>query len=188
MMANAAAPSRRRGRPAKPAEARKRNNLTMRLRDETKAALEREAARHQRSVSEEIEAIVEQALRESKESQAEGLGMLLTRIAGDVGGYAGFSATGSLEGASNWLSNPYAFDQVARGIKLALEALRPKGGAEVPSLVAQMGDEFARGIGEGFARGALDALRRPDSGGELGHWARRVRDRLGPLATSRVRV
>lgn len=46
---------RRIGRPSLPAAERKRNNVTMRLRDETKARLEADARRNQRSLSEEIE-------------------------------------------------------------------------------------------------------------------------------------
>ena len=56
----AADAKRGRGRPPKPAESRKRNNVTLRVRDETKALLERDAAQHQRSLSEEIEARIEQ--------------------------------------------------------------------------------------------------------------------------------
>lgn len=46
---------RARGRPRIEPSERRRNNVTMRLRDETKARLERDARDNQRSLSEEIE-------------------------------------------------------------------------------------------------------------------------------------
>ena len=51
-----------RGRPRKLPEFRKRNFVTLRLRDETKAALMRAAEANQRSLSEELEARIETAL------------------------------------------------------------------------------------------------------------------------------
>jgi TraY domain len=51
-----------RGRPRKPGQSRKRNFVTLRLRDETKAALMRAAEANQRSLSEELEARIETAL------------------------------------------------------------------------------------------------------------------------------
>ena len=46
---------RSRGRPRVPDETRKRNNVTIRMRDELKAKVEQSAAGQQRSISEEIE-------------------------------------------------------------------------------------------------------------------------------------
>jgi hypothetical protein len=46
---------RSRGRPRVPDKARKRNNVTIRMRDELKSKVEQNAAAHQRSISEEIE-------------------------------------------------------------------------------------------------------------------------------------
>src|SRR4051794_14236950 len=53
---------RRRGGQVKAPSERKRNNLTFRARDRLKAALEAEAALNGRSLSEEIEARLEQSL------------------------------------------------------------------------------------------------------------------------------
>ena len=46
---------RSRGRPRVPDQTRKRNNVTIRMRDELKAKVEQSAAKQQRSISEEIE-------------------------------------------------------------------------------------------------------------------------------------
>ena len=54
---------RPRGRPPQPEGVRRRSNLTLRVRDETKAALERNAAANGRSLSEEAETLLDQALR-----------------------------------------------------------------------------------------------------------------------------
>ena len=45
---------RSRGRPRVPDKARKKNNVTIRMRDELKLKVEQNAAAHQRSISEEI--------------------------------------------------------------------------------------------------------------------------------------
>lgn len=46
---------RPRGRPQVPDEAKKRNNVTIRMRDELKSKIQQAAAEHGRSISEEIE-------------------------------------------------------------------------------------------------------------------------------------
>src|SRR3954453_22863082 len=54
---------RKRGRPALPEKERRRSNLTLRIRGETRQALEVRAATNGRSLSEETEAIIEHALQ-----------------------------------------------------------------------------------------------------------------------------
>jgi hypothetical protein len=53
-----------RGRPRVPDETRKRNNVTIRMRDELKAKVEQRAAGQQRSISEEIERRLEGSFAE----------------------------------------------------------------------------------------------------------------------------
>src|SRR5690349_5265821 len=92
---------RNRGRPPMPAESRKRNNLTMRLRDETRAALEERAAANGRSLSEEIEVRLEQSFDPALGGAR--TAALLRSLAAIV----------ELEGyGDEWLDDRYAFNEV----------------------------------------------------------------------------
>ena len=101
------------GRPAMPPEDRKRNNMTMRLRDTTRAALERAAAKSGRSTSEEIEYRVEQSLAWDGEIMfLEARQLLARKLLGTwvVGGArAVVRALLSLEKQSS-LEDPYTFE------------------------------------------------------------------------------
>src|SRR5437867_726083 len=111
-------PVRKVGRPAKPARERKRNNLTLRIRDKLRDDLARAAESNQRSLSEETEARLERSFdrqdlfeRFAEELGGKGLYGLIKIVAAAMG-EAGRSA-GSLAGIPDdaWPSNPYAFDQ-----------------------------------------------------------------------------
>ena len=60
--------TKKRGRPPVAPELRKRNNVTIRLRDQLKASLESDAQENGRSLSEEIEARLERSLEEQREA------------------------------------------------------------------------------------------------------------------------
>jgi hypothetical protein len=102
---------RARGRPRKPDAERKRGSFAMRIRDEMKAALSRRAVENQRSISEEGEALLEQALQApavldqafdlTYGPQVSGLILLLARVIRDTGSSAGFTTTYTLDGAAN---------------------------------------------------------------------------------------
>jgi len=100
--------------------------------------------------------------------------MLIGRVMKDAGTLAGFSAERNLAGVNDWMSSPYAFDQAVRAALLALEGLRPDGDPRPPK-----GGDDAAVLGERLAQAALLAVGNPESGGELGEWARPVRERIG---------
>jgi hypothetical protein len=163
--------------------------------------LEKAAASNHRSLSEEIEARLELSLRDEGlldqaldlklGQQAAGLVLALIRVIENTGSYSGFHSTRTLDGAKNWLGNPYAYSQVVNGVLAVLEGLRPEGDPETgePKL-REPGDPdrsavFAH-LGRGFANGVLEALANPERGGEIGDWAVPVRARLGPEVAKRI--
>src|ERR1039458_9169921 len=134
-MENPEAHKRPRGRPAQPEGVRRRRNLTLRIRAETKAALERDAAANGRSLSEEAEmrldhsfraeGMLDQVLDLALGRQVAGLTLLLARVMRDTGTLAGFMTKYTLGSASGWLADPDALDLIFRAIAAALDALRP---------------------------------------------------------------
>lgn len=117
--------SKRRGRPPKKASERKRNNVTTRLRDETKRALEVEAEKAGHSLSEEIEfrldqsfsderARTERLYREAGGSHNYALGKLIVELAHIIEIVAG----------AGWTDDNYVFDHLMAGIKEAMSRLR----------------------------------------------------------------
>src|SRR6476646_6143607 len=107
---------RPRGRPPQPEGVRRRSNLTLRIRDETKAALERNAADNGRSLSEEAETLLDQALRSPQlleqafdlalDRPGAGLLMALVRVIRDVARGAAFVTT-NRESGDDWFNSPY---------------------------------------------------------------------------------
>jgi plasmid stability protein len=193
-------PKRARGRPPAPEAERRGENLTLRVRSETKEALEQRAARSGRSLSAEAEfwlgqallseGILDQALDLAFGQQTAGLLLLLAKVMDDTGAHAGFKATHTLEGSRNWLSNPYAFDQVMRGVTSVMEVLRPKGAIVAPP-GGKAGD-FDIGLanatmGEGFAATWLGATAGEEIGADLAAWGAQIRNRLGPEVLKLIR-
>jgi hypothetical protein len=135
-----ATPSRRpRGRPPVPAETRKRNNVTIRMRDELKAKVEQSADAHQRSISQEIERHLERSFDQDQRLEdvfgsADLFGLL--RVVGaamDVAGKsAAFMATRSPEASRGWIDHPDAYDQALQAAVDVLQRLRPPGKVELP--------------------------------------------------------
>jgi hypothetical protein len=95
----------------------------------------------------------------------------------NTGRTCGFIATGQARGATDWYDNPYAFDQAVIAATTILEAFRPKGSIEVPTVhqaFATAGEGFANGLLEQVARGAArtgDDIQTIES----------IKEELGPL-------
>jgi len=202
-------PKRGRGRPAAPEGKRRDENLTLRVRAEVKEALERQATKSGRSLSAEAgvwmeqallsEGVIDQALDLAFGRQVAGLVLLLARVVRDAGAHAAFMATSTMDGAANWLSNPYAVAQVSTAVAAVFEAIQPEGDAappQVPGLAPGNPalKEILETLGRRCADGVLGAIAgrvstRPGSAndGELGRWAAPVRERLGPGIVERIK-
>ncbi len=172
------------------------------MRDETKVALERSASAKGRSISEEVEALIEQgmqarglldqALDLAFGRRAAGLVLTVLQVIDDIGSHAGFASVRTLEGAKDWLNNPYAYDQVVEGVVLVLESMRPEGPAEIGRRMGKFFgldlDGVFEHLGQHFASGILEALSNPERGGGIGDWAKPVRERLGAELSERIRT
>jgi len=194
---------RRRGRPPAPKAEQRSDRITLAIRPDIREALERRAAKSGRSISAETETWLGQALfSEGMIDQAFDLGfgyqgagllLLIGHVMRETGSSAGFLTKFTLEGAGNWLGNPYAFDQVVRGINEALEKIRPDGEIEPPSIGALPGSDFDLNafyrdhLGAGFARGVLAAVIGQPRTADSAHIGKQIAERLGPAAVERLR-
>jgi len=191
---------RGRGRPPAPEAERRRSNLTLRVRSETRSALERAAAENARSLSEEAELRLDYSVRAEQGAEQlldfaygrplSGLLLLLARVLREAGSNAGFATSYSLAGANAWMDNPYAYDQGARAVTAILEALRPPGEVTPPkfqggpALLSKVYEQ----LGSGFASAALLAVAGEDLTQDLGVWGERVRQRLSPSTVERIKA
>jgi plasmid stability protein len=189
---------RPRGRPPQPEGVRRRSNLTLRVRDETKAALERNAAANGRSLSEEAETLLDQALRSPQlldqafdlalGQAPAGLVLLIVRAMQIVGSEAGIVATGHFV-ADGWLAAPYVFGQVVAALEAIIEAPRPEGDASPPNAPLGAGRDWNRRVatlGRATAQRLLADVVGTD-GGAMSQWHAGIRERLGPQIVERIK-
>ncbi len=177
------ADSRKPGRKPRMASQGRRASLGLKVTPEIKNRLDAAAKLNGRTQSQEAEARLEnsflnettfwQVLELLYGKRVAGILTLLGRVLIDVGPVVAYQKTGDYAASVNWASNAAAFDQAAKGIATVLDSLRPEGDAAPPP--------GADRIGEFLARGALVAVKDREAGGELGDWARPVRERLGEI-------
>ena len=129
-------------RSAAPA-ARPRGNVTLRLRDEVRAAIQKEADARGRSLSEEIETRLERSLLD-QQIAIDALDLVygqrlndvlisLGRIMKAIVEYSPFY----LQAPSHlsWIDYPWKFDHVVRAVNFFFERLRPAGAIEQPPAI-----------------------------------------------------
>ena len=147
--------------------------LKVRMREPLRAQLEQAAKGTGHSMNAEIlerldrsferQDLAVEVLTATYGRQLTGLLTALGRTMKDTGAHAGFILTRTPEGASNWLGNPYAFDQAAKAVETIIEAFRPSGEIVAPGEVDFDNDElnavFAD-LGEAFiiVRAAVEAI------------------------------
>jgi hypothetical protein len=185
--------TRPRGRPPKPPAERKRGIIALRVRDATKERLTAQATANQRSISEEAEMLIETAMsqRATFDQQLElALGREAASLAMLLGLVAGW--IGPQSGERHWLSDPYGFEQVKRGLEVVLAAVRPPGEVVEPpaptgpfaGLAIRSHPAFRADLGRMLAEGAIVQLAGDDRLGVFGDWHDRLREWLAgtPLA------
>lgn len=196
---------RGRGRPPKPEAERKRNNVTVRLRDATRAALEKWAKENQRSLSEEIETRLERSALDQGQLAAAmeatygrwlaGLLQVIGAAAQDAGRTAGLMSTMSaaispagtnwqagVEGFHTWQTNPFGFNEAAVAISAVVEEFRPADAVVAPpgDLTASSGEPSNIGVvGKGMAIRRIVAINQYDPESADGAWAKPIREQLG---------
>lgn len=171
------------GRPKLPAAERRRNFISMRLRDDTKARLEDSARRNQRSLSEEIEAKLETALS-IETGINEGLSLKygpaaagLLRLMGEAMMEAGFhvahQTTQRTERLRDWPLNPAAFEAAKQASVAVLDSVAPAYTAS---------DAEQAGVwGRSMAKAVLSLLKDPTGAPLYEKDNREIAEMLGPL-------
>lgn len=198
----------RRGRPNKPATPGRRSALGLRVTAQIKELLDSRARQSGRTQSQEAELLIElssraeqrldQALELVYGQQLAGLLTLLGHAMREVGRVAGFMSTQTLEGAENWISDSYAFDQAVQAAEVILKATRPEGDRDPPPYLPKgrpFGpggadlDEVNRNFGIGIAGPYLVAVADPELAlhAELKRIGTEVREKLGPDVAERIR-
>jgi hypothetical protein len=179
-------------------QARKRNLVAVRVRDELKTMLETAAQTSQRSLSEEAERRLEESITVAETSHrafdlafgrdTTALLLVLAKVMKTTGEHAAFAVTHSLDGGSKWLSEPYAYEQVAQAVSAVLEMLRPEGEILAPTMKG--GPPEIAGLyeylGVGFARGIVSQVAEQGLVGR-DEWALPVRARLGKDLLERLK-
>jgi hypothetical protein len=173
----------------------KRYPLNMRTTFELRRELEAAANASGRSLAQEAELRIERSFRDQRfifeileavyGRGAAGILSVIGHVMKIAGRNVGFAATQTLEGAEHWWNDPYAYDQVVRGINRILREAAPDGKIELPAAARIKGgppdlnfEAQYENMGEGFALGILNDIvsERPISAGneEIAIQARRL--------------
>jgi hypothetical protein len=158
------APSR--GRPRLEEAERRRHTISVRLRDDARAELEKAAAASGVKLSRQAEEVIEQSFdrgaRLTSDLAAEfgpelaAILLLIGEAMKDTGTQCAFMSTRTVEGAANWVRDPFGFDEAARAANEVIESRRPKGKVALSKLAQNFKKELGgQSIGEAFARGII---------------------------------
>lgn len=164
----------RTGRPTKAPAPGTRVSLGLKVTPSIKSRLDSSAKENGRTQSQEAEARLERSfanqellsdvLESTFGKPGAGLLLLIGRYMKMVGPAAGFASDMTLEGSTDWMNNPYAFKQFAKGLDLLICHLTPPG-AEWQAPNVQAGDfnirEIHENLGVGFAQTLINAITRP---------------------------
>jgi hypothetical protein len=147
-----AANRRPRGRPRVQDAARKRNNVTIRMRDGLKSKVEQSAVAQQRSISEEIETRLERSFEQEDHVGGSEMQAIISRVTAAFlhGGRLGAISRGHPEwGPDRWMQ-----DELARKVAIAAAVDELRG---VETISAAMTDRqgVERVLTAMIARGAL---------------------------------
>ncbi len=163
--------------------------IKFRIRSELKTQLEQAASDRGASLNAEIIERLQRSLQakrhwETMENpQANAIIELLANVIYATGQNAGTFAEMSPAGGASWWSNPYAFDQVVEGVKIALENMRPIGELRLPS---RGYSSLYKNIGKIVAEGILSEVLSADDPAsgilpERAERARRLKGGLGEI-------
>lgn len=112
--------------------------IKFRVPDSLRAQLEQAAAERGASLNAEITERLQRSLGAKRHwetmdnPQANAIIELLANVIYATGQNAGTFAAMSAAGGASWWSDPYAYDQVAQAVRIALEQMRPPGEIALP--------------------------------------------------------
>lgn len=185
----------KRRRPGRPPVERRRIPMAMRITPELRDQLVARAEAKGRSITQEMELLLEQALSTEEMlggKDAFGLLMIIGRVMRETGAFAGVFAGSAPEGANRWLLNPYAYDQAVKAAIAVFEAMRPPGEIKAPALLSGVAGSFnfdlmRDHLGEMAANTALGSVAGEEISAANIEWAKSVTPRLPPEAIDTVR-
>ena len=175
------------GRPGRKPNEGERVGLSLRVTPETKRTLDAAAEKAGRSLSQEAEYRLERSFQNEQllpqlldmayGRQLAGLLIALGRSMRDAGWFVGMQSNEPFSGWGDWFSSPVAYGAAVVAAKEVLHGFGSED--DLDAEVVRLGRELAARI--------LEALRNPGPGGEIGDWAKPVRELLGPAA-ERIRA
>ncbi len=176
---------------ASPRIAGERVSLGLRVTKEIKAKLDQAAQSSGRSQSQEAEFRLEHTFNEEKTvldaldlgygRQWTGLLLTLAKTGQFTGTRAVFLSQWNGEGCEDWLSDPYAYDQVVRAINFVLETFRPPGKPTTPPDTIGLPPNSYLHLGVGYAKKVLIALVKPNETQAQNSVTQSIRNRLANL-------
>lgn len=182
------------GRPRLPGE---RLPLGLRVTREAKRKLDLAATASGRSQSQEAELRLEHTFNEERAvldvldlaygRRWTGLLLALAHVGQLTGTRGVFVSRWNIEGCEDWLSDPYAYDQMVRAVNFILEAFRPKDTIVMPHELFGLPAAAFERVGEGFAHNMLAAVIGSDGKDANDPVVQSIRRRLGDL-TGNVRI
>jgi hypothetical protein len=187
------------GRPPLKAVNRRKHTLSVRVREKLRRQLEQSAEEEGRTLSQEVEFRVEQSFDRTElvfdsmklayGAELAGLLMLIGRAMSGAGRTSGLKGNTVQFTGTEWLADPFAYEQALNAAVAVLKGLRPPGRA-----VAAGGDaKFAETMkvfmrtsnsnswGESYGKSVLDVLRGKESVVRATDWIERVKELLGPV-------
>lgn len=183
-------------------ERKNRVPLSVRISPDLRDQMEKAAQQFERSLTQETELRLQLSFAADRHltdaldlafgPQLSALLLLIGRVMNTTGRSAGFSATNTLEGAEDWISNGYAYDQAVEAANAILEAARPEGDATPPAAgVSLLGLDLAevhRNLGLGIAGPYLAAVADPESAisADLKRIGDETREKLGDVVSDRI--
>lgn len=197
---------RRRGRPTTAGVQGQKSTLSIRASAGLKEQLDEASKAAGRSLSQEAELRLEHSFRNQRiliDALALTYGRVVAGLlleAGDLlveaGRTVGFKATGTLEGAENWLAHPLAYNEAITALGAILDASRPPG--EIVPLPRQFApgnrdlqrtlDQATIEPGLGIARGHIALLTgEVEIGGAIGEKVAIKRELLGNVMINRLK-
>jgi hypothetical protein len=181
-----------RGRPTIPPQPGKRSTVSLRLTADIKAKLDKAAKAADRPFSQEAELRLERSFDREQllpeiltlafGAELAGILLMLGTAMHETGTATGFMSKFTLEGASAWFNDPFAYEQAKQAALQILRSLKPAGEVVAPKVPSVIPD-IAEKLGIGFANSVLAAV-----SGEDGTEADKTfRDTVKPLMGSLVK-
>ena len=191
------------GRPPLKAVDRRKHIMSVRVREKLRRQLEQSAEEEGRTLSQEVEFRVEQSFDRTElifdsmklayGAELAGLLMLVGRAMSGAGRLSGLKGNTVQYTGTEWLADPYAYEQALNAAVAVMRALRPPGrpiaaGGDAKfteNMNVLMRTSNSNSWGEYYGKSVLDALRGKESVVSATGWIERVKELLGP-ASERV--